>query len=146
MPELSPELVAELVAAAAVGSVATLIGSAILLPWVVSRMPADYFVAERGGAFAQAHPALRFGYHAVKNLVGAILFLAGVAMLVLPGQGLLTILAALSLLDFPGKRRLELRIVRLKQIGAAIAWLRRRAGQPPLELPERDQLQEEGGA
>lgn len=142
MPELSPQLIGLAVA----GSVVTLVASALLLPLIVARMPADYFVTKRGGSFGQAHPALRIAYHGFKNLIGGVLLLAGIAMLVLPGQGLLTILASLSLLDFPGKRALELRIVRLRGISRAIAWLRRRAGRPPLELPERDQLQEEGGA
>lgn len=143
MPELDPQLIA----IAVVGSIVTLVGSAVLLPVVVARMPADYFVSRTGGAFAEAHPVLRYGYRALKNLLGVVLLLAGVAMLVLPGQGLLTILAALSLLDFPGKRAVELRIVRIGRIQRAITWLRERVGRPPLELPpERDQLQEEGGA
>jgi hypothetical protein len=144
----------QLIAAAVAGSVVTLIASAVLLPVIVARMPADYFVAERGGAFGQAHPALRVLFHLVKNAFGGVLLLAGIAMLFLPGQGLLTILASLSLLDFPGKRRLELQIVRLRAIQGAIVWLRRRAGRPPLQYPEGlgpraaqgDDAQQEGHA
>jgi hypothetical protein len=54
----------------------------------------------------------------------------------LPGQGVLTILAGLSLLSFPGKRRLQLRLLRIPAIHRAIDALRRRAGRPPLHLDE----------
>jgi len=56
------------------------------------------------------------------------------AMLVLPGQGLLTMFISLMLLDFPGKRRLEQSIVRRPIILRSINWLRERHHRPPLEL------------
>ena len=56
-------------------------------------------------------------------------------MLVAPGQGLLTLAAALVLLDFPGKYRLERRLVTQKPVWKSINWLRRRAGREPLERP-----------
>ena len=59
----------------------------------------------------------------------------GLAMLVLPGQGVITILVGITLLNFPGKRRLELRIVRQRPVLLAINWIRARANRPPLVLP-----------
>jgi hypothetical protein len=97
----------------------------------------DYFVRRRSESGIRVeHPLLRFGWHLLKNVVGAVLLLAGIAMLVLPGQGMLTILVALTLLEFPGKRRLVLRIVRLKHVHSAIDWVRSRAGQPAIVLPD----------
>ena len=49
---------------------------------------------------------------------------------------MLTILIGLMLMNFPGKRRLELRIIRIPAVHRGIAWMRKRYGQPPLELPE----------
>ena len=60
--------------------------------------------------------------------------LAGLAMLVLPGQGLLTILIGLMLLDFPGKRRLERRIVARPAILAMLNRMRARRGRDPLRV------------
>jgi len=60
-------------------------------------------------------------------------------MPLVPGQGILTILIGLSLLDFPGKRNLELKLIRLRTVRKAINWIRARAQQPPLELPPRNQ-------
>jgi hypothetical protein len=56
-------------------------------------------------------------------------------MLVLPGQGILTILIGISLLEFPGKRRLELAIVKRSSIRRAIDRIRQRSGTEPLNLP-----------
>jgi hypothetical protein len=70
----------------------------------------------------------------VKNAVGGLLLVAGILMLVLPGQGILTILAALALLNFPGKRALELRILHRPALLKGINWLRRRAGRKPLSF------------
>jgi hypothetical protein len=117
-------------------SVLTLVGSAFLLPALVTRMPADYFVAPAApGSFRRRHPVVRILLHVAKNALGVVLFGAGLALLFLPGQGILTVLAALALLDFPGKRRLELKIVRLPRVLLAVNWLRGRAGRPPLVLP-----------
>lgn len=60
--------------------------------------------------------------------------LAGIAMLVLPGQGLLTILIGLLLLDFPGKRAVELRLVRRPAIRGFLDRMRQKRGVPPFVL------------
>jgi hypothetical protein len=70
-----------------------------------------------------------------KNLLGLVFVLAGVAMLVLPGQGILTILIGLMLMNFPGKRGLEQRLVQQPSVWRAINWIRSKAHQPALEMP-----------
>jgi hypothetical protein len=82
--------------------------------------------------------ALRLIVLVVKNVLGLVFVLAGVAMLVLPGQGILTILIGLSLMNFPGKRTLERRFVQQPMVLQAINWMRRKAGQPPLTVPPAD--------
>ncbi|MEZ5977915.1 MAG: PGPGW domain-containing protein [Planctomycetota bacterium] len=119
-------------------SVVMFVGSVLLLPVVAARIPADFFVAPEAppSPFARHHPVLRVLLHVVKNVVGAVLLLGGIAMLVLPGQGLLTILAGLFLLDLPGKRAVERRVVANDRIRHGIDWLRARAGAGPLVAPE----------
>jgi hypothetical protein len=73
-----------------------------------------------------------------KNLLGYILIAAGILMLVLPGQGMLTIVAGIMLLNFPGKYKLERWIVSRHQVLQSINWVRRRAGQAPLVLEDRE--------
>jgi hypothetical protein len=121
-------------------SVVTFVGTLIALPFLVARIPADYFVRDRHGhaAHHRQHPVLRVIGLVCKNLVGLAFVLAGVAMLVLPGQGILTIVIGLSLMNFPGKHALERRIVQQPSILQAINWMRHKAGQPSLTVPQSD--------
>lgn len=122
-------------------SVFLLLLSSVAVPLVLIWLPADYFTAERrhSARFSDRHPALRYSALLIKNLLGLILVLAGIAMLVLPGQGLLSILVGLLLLDFPGKYHLERRLVSQPRILSAANWLRRKARRPDLVVPCIDQ-------
>ncbi len=115
------------------------LGSLIAIPWMIVRMNADYFLeAPTERRQHSRHPLLGYIGIFAKNILGIGLLLAGIGMLVLPGQGLLTILIALSLLDFPGKRRFELALIERKRIHRAMNGLRRRFNRPPLLLPRKD--------
>ena len=122
-------------------SVLMFVGSLTAIPWLAVRIPADYFARRQhllADRLQPLHPVLRWLLLSLKNALGVVLVLAGVAMLVLPGQGILTILMGLMMLDFPGKFTLELRLVRQPLVIGAINWIRVKAGRPPLELPEGD--------
>ena len=114
-------------------SIASAVLTILLLPVVVVRLPADYFVASRHDLAERRRPLLWLE-HALRNVVGIVFVLAGIAMLVLPGQGLLTILIGLLLVDFPGKRALERRLVRQPKLLAFLNRLRERRGRPPLQV------------
>lgn len=120
-------------------SILTFLGTLLAIPFLVVWIPADYFLPGRGreDSWAGGHPLIRFSLLALKNLLGGLFVIAGVAMLFLPGQGALTILIGLSLLNFPGKRELELRIVRVPAVLRSINWMRARRGRRPLDLPAR---------
>jgi hypothetical protein len=121
-----------------IASIVVLVLGTLLVPIVVTRMPADYFtrVREHHGVPMRDAGPLRIVVFWLRNAAGALLVLAGIAMLVLPGQGVLTILAGLSLSTFPGKRKIELRIVRTRLVHHAIDTLRARAGKEPLKLDD----------
>jgi len=114
-------------------SVLTFIGSLLIIPILLVRIPVDYFVAGAGRP-VRISPLMLLS-RILKNILGLILLGAGILMLFLPGQGLLTIVIALSLLDFPGKRGLELRLIRQPRVYKAINWLRRKYKRPPLIIP-----------
>ena len=82
------------------------------------------------------HPVLRVLFLIVKNVCGIVLVLMGVAMLVLPGQGILAILIGLLFLDFPGKFAMERWLVERRPVIHAINWLRAKAHREPLDLPK----------
>ena len=70
----------------------------------------------------------------VKNIIGYTLILGGILMLVLPGQGLFTILMGLILSNYPGKYTIEKRIISIPSILKTINWLRKKSNKPPLEI------------
>lgn len=108
------------------------------LPWLVARLPEDYFQSPEPYAHTHEfrHPVMRLVILVIKNLLGGVLMLAGLVLLLLPGQGVLTILMALVLLDFPGKRRFERWLIAKPAVFKTMNWLRRRAGHGPLRAPE----------
>ena len=104
--------------------------SPIAIIWLIEQLPADYFIRPRAIDRHHLHPL-----SLMKNLFGLILIVAGVAMLVLPGQGVLTMLIGLVIMNFPGKKALEKRLLRLPKIAAAVNWIRKKGGKPPFILP-----------
>lgn len=121
-------------------SVLMFVGTLMIIPLVVARIPADYFVDKERhlSQTRRFHPVIYVTLMVVKNVIGGILILAGVAMLVLPGQGILTILIGMSLTNFPGKYTLERKLVSQPNVFRTINWLRQRAGKKPLAHPEFD--------
>jgi hypothetical protein len=117
-------------------SLVTFIATPVILSFLIIRIPADYFLQKRGYAFTfeRHHPLVRFLLLASKNLAGICFVLAGIAMLLLPGQGVIMILVGLTLVDFPGKRSLERRIVGREKVLATLNWMRAKAGIPPLQI------------
>lgn len=116
----------------AVFFVITLVGA----PMLALRIPADYFA--KGKRATEPGNNLPTGvrpiFKIVKNVLGAVLIVAGVLMLALPGQGVFAILIGLMLLDFPGKRRTVRWIVSRPWVFRSINKFRRRHGRPPLVL------------
>lgn len=127
-----------LVTASLVLSVVLLVASPFIIAWIAVRMPADYFVGEERSHEVrdQLNPFLYFGFRIIKNIIGVILILAGIAMLVLPGQGILTILVGVSLVQFPGKYHLERWLISRPAVFGSINWIRRKADVPELLPPE----------
>lgn len=112
------------------------VGTLIVVPWALVRLPSGYFRRDREQRIPMPalHPLLRAVLLVLKNLLGGMFVILGVAMIVLPGQGLLTILIGMLLLDFPGKYKVERYFVSRKPVLQSINWLRRRARRPPLQL------------
>ena len=112
----------------------TFFGTLIVIPILVVRIPADYFTC----AYQRAHAHHGAWYYCgllIKNVLGLLFILTGIAMLVLPGQGILTILIGIMLMNFPRKRAFELRIVQQPTVLRAINWMRANAKRPALVIP-----------
>jgi hypothetical protein len=110
------------------------VASLVAVPWMLVRIPHDYFGPGRHHRtpFADHHPVVRGVLLVARDVLGVLLIAAGLAMLVLPGQGILTILAGLILLHFPRKHELMRWIVARPAVLTSANWVRHRAGRPPL--------------
>lgn len=111
----------------------------VIVPILVVRMQPDYFLEDRDDkrSMKERHPAVRLSSVVLKNLAGGLLVVGGIllSLPLVPGQGLLTILIGLAVMDFPGKRNLEIWLIRRKPVGWTIAKLREKANRPPLVMP-----------
>lgn len=118
-----------MLATSAISFVAAMIGGPM---WVI-RIPSDYFVEKvHKRRKLRSLDLVKLVLAIGRNLLGFILFLIGALMLVLPGQGLLTILVGVMLMDIPGKYRIARWIVTHPPVLHSMNWIRRRAGRAPL--------------
>ena len=104
---------------------------------ILVKLPANHFSRSNKRRFAsKSHPLLRPLMIVGKNLAGLLLVALGVVLSLpgVPGQGLLTILLGIMLLDFPGRHHLEQKLLSKPSIVNTINSLRGRFGKPPLEL------------
>ncbi len=115
-------------------SLVSLLISIVVLPILVIRMPSHYFVGKRR---FRKWTLPRKLFYVLRNSIAFLLFLAGVAMLILPGQGLLTILMAIMVSDLPGKYKAERWLVCKPGVLRSLNWIRSRYHRPPLKKPSR---------
>jgi len=117
-------------------SAITFLLSLAVVPALLARIPVNYFkrVTPPGPKTAGIHYPLLW---VLRNLLALVLITAGIAMLLLPGQGLLTIVLGLFVASFPGKHHLERKLVRNRKIFDAINWVRAKKGVEHLAYPEQ---------
>ena len=111
--------------------------STAIVTFVLVKLPSNYFHSSHAREFlVDSHRALRWVGIVAKNLFGLVLVFSGVVMSLpgVPGQGVLTILLGIMLLDFPGKRDLETKLVGRPKVFRAINRLRAKFDKPPLML------------
>ena len=115
------------------GLIATMFG----IPWVVTRLPKDYFARAERLAWRTSFdaPLLSLIVAMLKNLLGLLLVVLGLIMLVTPGQGIVTLLIGLLLMNFPGKYHLERWLVLRPGVLRGLNWLRHRQGKLPFDQP-----------
>ena len=105
------------------------------ISWFIAQIPEDYFLRSKRqpSKWREQKPILRFVVMFGKNLIGLSLIIGGLLMLVLPGQGLLTIVTGLLLVNYPGKYKLEQKLSSMPSIFRALNWIRLKANKPPLQ-------------
>jgi len=117
--------------------VITFAASLAIVSLVLVKLPATYFKRSHDRTFLANRPPMIRGLAMVaKNLLGVVLVAVGIVLSLpgVPGQGMLTILLGIMLLDFPGKLRFEYWLVSRPKILNAINKLRHRFSKPELVL------------
>jgi hypothetical protein len=116
-------------------SIALFIVSLIGVAYFLAQLPPTYFLsAQRNDLLEGRSWIMRTLATVVKNALGILLLIFGVIMAIpgVPGQGLLTILVGLVLVDFPGKRKLTLALLRRPLVLNSVNRLREKFSKPPL--------------
>ncbi len=111
--------------------------SLAVISFILVKVPPTYFQQSHPRDFwVERHPAIRWAGVIAKNLLGMVLVFLGILMSIpgVPGQGILTILLGIMLLDSPGKRTLEYKIVSRPVVLERINRLRHRFSKAPLVL------------
>ncbi len=118
-------------------SLAMFVGSLVAVPVVIVLLPTDYLVrnSRRFSRLGERHPLFVLSLLIIKNLFGALFILMGLVMLLTPGQGVLSILVGVLLLDFPGKRRLERKLLSRPGVFRLLNKIRDKAGRKPMSFP-----------
>lgn len=122
-----------------IASVILIVISALIAPAMILRIPKDYFNHDERpqSRWAEHHHAVRLLLKIGRNVLGVVLIIAGVIMLVAPGQGLLTIVVGVFMISFPRKYELQKWIVSRARVLRAINWFRRKRGVEPLVVNDR---------
>lgn len=108
-----------------------------IVSFILVKLPADHFSKNRKTKFwAGPRPAIHAAKVIGKNIAGVLLVALGIVLSLpgVPGQGLLTVLLGIMLLDFPGRHRLEQKLLSKPSIVNTINRLRERFDKPPLQL------------
>lgn len=111
----------------------------IVLSYIITQMDKRYFIRKKFDAddltdslnLTLMNKSLTYVVNFIKIIVGIFLFLCGIIMLVLPGQGLITMLIGLSLVPFPGKSTIEQSLLSQKSVKASLNWIRVKANKEP---------------
>ena len=109
--------------------------SILCIPLIIRRLPYDFFMLKNITFFPHLPILLRFLIFFIKNAVGILLLAAGIIMLFIPGQGILTIIMGLALMDFPGKRNVEIKLLRLHSVQKTLNWLRKNKDLKTFKFP-----------
>jgi hypothetical protein len=119
-------------------SIFILIISVFMMVLIISFLPEDYFKSENRNLISSVqnsrYPLLKLLVLITKNFFGVLLLLSGILMLVLPGQGILTIITGLVFMDYPGKYKFERKLLRQKGVIKSINWIRSRLSKPSLKV------------
>ena len=108
--------------------------SLLSIKWLVALIPSDYFIKKEDSKFKKKYPFLWFLSLIINNIFGYSLIIGGIFMLILPGQGVFTIMIGLMLSNYPGKYAIEKKFIAIPSVLKGINWLRKKSNEPPINI------------
>ena len=135
---MNPQLLQTLIEWLALTSLVTFFLSLLIIPLIISNLPAHCFLDTDPRPRENRISAYRLTLHLLRNIGGMLLLIAGTAMLFLPGQGILTILIGLALLSFPCKQKIFNYLIHKPAVQRSLDWIRKKSGTHPFIWPEKN--------
>ena len=119
----------------AIISAITFVVSLLIIPLIISKLPPDFFAKIRADHKTNNNNSSLYNLVLVllRNIFGLAFLVGGILMLFLPGQGILTIVLGLSIMVFPGKRRLVNFLIEQHSIQHSLNWIRRKTDKPEFD-------------
>ena len=126
----------ELMSWLAVQSLSTFVITLLAVPLLVIHIPEKYLPHKERVSRHDLKDAVgsRLVCRILKNIAGCFFVRIGIIMLLTPGQGVLSILVGIILMDLPGKYKVERAIIKKEKVLSTINWLRGKAHRPPLQV------------
>lgn len=106
--------------------------SLFLLRYVILRLPEDYFIKASSFSKSPQKIIVRFA----KNAVGFLLTICGIILLFTPGQGMITILIGLCLIDLAIVNKFKKKIINNRKVQKALNWIRTKKSVKPFNFPK----------
>ena len=115
--------------------IVTTLTTLVSISMLLISLPSDYFTRKKQVSRIK-NPVLRVFLCILKNVCGVVFLIAGFIMLFTPGPGVLSALVGVILCDFPGKRRVERKIIARPRVLSMINRIRARYNRPLLMLDD----------
>ena len=122
----------------AITSLATFFLSLIIIPLIIRSLSVHCFLDITSTPRKKAYTAWKVILLLLRNIIGIFLLFAGIVMLFLPGQGILTILIGILLLSFPGKQKIVNYLIYKPSIQRSLDWVRKKSGTQPFIWPDKN--------
>ncbi|MDC0049907.1 hypothetical protein OAL09_11275 [Verrucomicrobia bacterium] len=87
-------------------------------------MPDDYFVIDSPASNKHSGNLIDLALRVAKNLFGFLLIICGIILLVIPGQGLVTIVLGAWIIDLPWIIKIKRKFVYSRFVKRALNWIR----------------------
>ena len=110
--------------------------SLFLLRYVILRLPEDYFIKVSSISKSNSKSLKKIIVRIAKNALGFLLTICGIILLFTPGQGMITILIGLCLIDLAIVNQFKKKIINNSKVQKALNWIRTKKSVKPFNFPK----------